>query len=296
MKRFAEEHLSVSCPRRKEKCTVCLKMVAHEDMPSHLDEICPKVEIECSNSSCSIKVFRGELKAHQNICPKQKIACLYSEAGCNAEILREDKQKHLLENVEHHGTVASATVLLLKRELSDVRKQLQSALETKSVPPVTFTITNYKHKKESNHYWQSSYFYTNVQGYKMSLEVDINSDDSDAKNHLSLYCRIASGVNDDSLAWPFPGEITVQILNQSRDLGHYTKTLDWNGADDTVTGKPSKGESKCCWGYPAFISHAELERESKGYLKNDCIYIQVLKVSFPKPWLAYSIIPSSEAS
>ena len=78
LKHFVEEHLSISCPRRKKKCTICLKMVTHEDISSHPDS-CPKVEVECGNLSCSVKLFRGELEAHQNVCPKQKIACPYSE-------------------------------------------------------------------------------------------------------------------------------------------------------------------------------------------------------------------------
>jgi hypothetical protein len=96
------------------------------------------VEVVYSNLSCSIKLFRGQLKVHQNIYPKQKITCPYREAGCSAEILREDRQKHILENSEHHATVASATVLSLRREISNVRNQL----ETKLVPPVTFRIAN----------------------------------------------------------------------------------------------------------------------------------------------------------
>ena len=60
----------------------------HEDMPSHPDS-CPKVEVKCSNLSCSVKLFRGELKVHQNVYPK--IACPYSETGCSAEIHREDR-------------------------------------------------------------------------------------------------------------------------------------------------------------------------------------------------------------
>ena len=29
VKRFTEQHLGASCPRRKKECTVCLEMVAH---------------------------------------------------------------------------------------------------------------------------------------------------------------------------------------------------------------------------------------------------------------------------
>ena len=202
LKRFVEEHLSISCLRRKKKCTICLKMFVHEDMPSHPDSY-PKVEVECSNLSCSVKLFRGELEAHQNVCPKQKIACPYSEAGCSAQILREDKQKHLEENIEHHGTVASTTVLSLKRELSEVSEKFQLSLETKLVPPVTFRMTNYKHRKESDKWWMSPYFYTHAQGYKMKLEVEVNSSEDDSKNHLSLYFCLAPGVNDDFFGMAF---------------------------------------------------------------------------------------------
>ena len=157
--------------------------------------------------------------------------------------------------------------------------------------PVTFRITNYKEMKEKKESWRSPYFYTHAHGYKMRLIVEVNSDTDDAKNHLSLYCHIALGVHDNSLAWPFPGEITLQILNQSRDSGHHSENLDWNGADSA--GKPKKGENYG-WGYPSFISHTDLEKEGKAYLKNDCIYIRVLKVSFSKQWLVCSVIPSNK--
>ena len=74
------------------------------------------------------------------------------------------------------------------------------------------------------------------------------------------------------LAWPFSCELTIQILNQCWDSGHYSRTLDWNHADSDVTAKPSKGEGQSGWGFSAFISHTELEKESKSYLKNDCLF------------------------
>ena len=289
LKRFVEEHLSISCPRRKEKCSVCLEMVTHKYMPSH-PNWCPKVEVECSNLSCSVKLFRGELEVHQNVCPKQKIACPYSEAGCSAEILREDRQKHILENAEHHATIANAKVLSLKRELAKVHDQLESALETKLVPPVTFRLTNYERMKEKREIWRSPYFYTHAQGYKMRLRAEINCTDDDAKDSVALYCFLCQGIYDDSLSWPFWGEVTLQILNQSRDSSHHSGTLEWDHAGDDNAGKPHNG-----WGIVPFISHADLEKDTKirHYLKNDCIYIRVQKVSFPKPWLAFPVVPST---
>ena len=150
--------------------------------------------------------------------------------------------------------------------------------------------------KEKRETWDSPYFYTHTQGYKMGLKADINSSEADASNNFSLYCYLVLGIHDDSLSWPFRGEMTIQILNQSRDSGHYSQTLDWDDADIDITEKPHNDKSKSGWGFSCFISHADLEKETKGYLKNDSIYIRVQKVSFPKQWLACSIIASNESS
>ena len=100
LKKFLDEHSTTMCPRRRVKCDVCNDMVAFEDMELHLSTKCPKVKIKCTNSSCSLELFRDELCTHQFVCPKQKIDCPYSEVGCTAHILREDRQKHLQENTE----------------------------------------------------------------------------------------------------------------------------------------------------------------------------------------------------
>ena len=141
--RLLDEHISNTCPRRRVKCTVCHEMVVHEDMPTH-PNVCPRVEIECSNSGCSLRISREQLTAHQSDCPKQIIPCPYDKAGCNAQIRREDRLKHLLENIEEHATVACSTVLSLRKELADVHKQIKEAIESKGVSPVP----NHRQRKE----------------------------------------------------------------------------------------------------------------------------------------------------
>ena len=176
----------------------------------------------------------------------------------------------------------------LKRELSDVRNQL----ETKLVPPLTFRLINYKQMKEKKEIWRSPYFYTHAQGYKLGLKAEISSDYAD--DAIGLYCYLGPGIHDDFLSWPFRGDVTLQILNQSRDYSHHSRVITWQRADNEVVGKPDKNKRSSSWGFGSFISHAELEDETKEYLKNDCIYIRVQKVSFPKSWLACSVIASNE--
>ena len=290
LRRFLEEHLSSSCLRRQEKCMVCHNMIVYEYMPTH-PNVCPKVEVECNNSGCSVRIFREQLTAHQCVCPKQIISCPYGKTGCNAQILREDRQKHLLENIEQHGKVASNTVLSLRKELNDVRKRLETAkqaFESKCTPPVTFKVPNYRQMKENNGCWNSPYFYTHPGGYKMSLEVEINSQDDNAKDHISLFFFLHPSCNDDSLFWPFAGKITVQLLNQCYDSGHFSKEISWG---DTNKRSTSIGECNTGWGYGTYISHILWryhifpEKEFNHYLVNDCIYFRVLKICNVKPWL-----------
>ena len=278
LKRFLDEHSTTTCPRRRVLCEVCSYMVAYEDKDSHRSTKCPKVKIKCTNSSCSVKLFRDELAAHQCVCPKQIIDCPYSEVGCTAQILREDRQKHLLENVEQHATIATNTIVSLKRELQDAKCL---------VPPVTFKMTNYRQKKEEKVSWTSPSFYTHLGGYKMELDVDICDEDNDG--YLSVFCRLLPGRNDDNLKWPFSTQnlITIQILNQSRDFNHYSDDIDWKGACEVITKKPETGNQ--AWGQAAFISHSRLENVSKSYLENDCVYFRVSKVTIAKSWLTCSV-------
>ena len=289
LRRFLEEHVSSTCPRRGVKCTICDEMVALDDMPSH-PNVCPKVEIECINSGCSVRIFREQLTAHQCVCLKQIIPCPYDEAGCSAQILREDKQKHLLENVERHSTIAKGTVLSLRKELADVNKVLKEAL---GLPPVTFKMPNYSQMKRKSRQWESPCFYTHIGGYKMRLTVKVNPQDSNYKDHLSVHCHLVPGYNDDHLSWPFAGEVIIQILNQVQDSGHYSCTFDWNGADKRSTKNPSKAGGNTGWGFDAFITYAELENEDNSYLKDNCVYFHILKASVGKPWLTCSVKSAS---
>ena len=229
LKRFLDEHSTTTCPRRRVQCEVCSDMVAYEDKDSHRSTKCPKVKIECTNSSCMIKLFRDELAAHQCVCPKQKIDCPYSEVGCTAQILREDRQKHLLENMEQHATIATKTIVSLKRELQDAKCL---------IAPVTFKMANYRQKKENKVNWRSPSFYTHFRGYKMELRVC--SCGEVGTGSLSLYLHLIPGLHDDNLEWPFSieNQIDIQILNQSLDFNHHSVTLRWNRAPEVVTKKP----------------------------------------------------------
>ena len=279
------DHKDTLCPGRKERCRVCRLPVAHAEMPKHRFK-CPKVEVVCTNFGCSVRMLREQLDAHKSICPKEKIPCLYKNSGCNTMILREDRQKHLEENIELHSSIANDTFSALRKELADTK----NALESKRVPPVTYKLSNYSQLKETKGNWNSPCFYTHEGGYKIILRVFAGYHDEDG---LATFIRITSGPNDDKLVWPFVGSIKMEILNQCHDSGHHSHTLRWKRTPDELASsqKPVEGRENSSRGW--FISYADLERESTSqvYLKNDCIYFRVSEASAAaqcKPWLICS--------
>lgn len=283
--RFLEEHLKNECPERKVKCEVCQKKVTYQQMQSH-DDVCPKVEVECTNSGCTVKIYRDQLSAHRNVCPKQKISCPYRLSGCVVAILREDRDKHLQENIESHSAVADMTIKHLQDKLDDAEHKLSDmkmALESRCVTPVTFKMSGYSQKKANQQTWKSPHFYTHSGGYRMQLLVEPTSLTDDCSDHLSVYIEVGSN-NSDELVWPFCGSLIIQILNQDRDSGHYSHTLTCCD-EDAIT----MNDGVC--GYCGFITHTKLEKSVNSYLKNDTVYFRIKSAhvsSQCKPWLTCS--------
>lgn len=295
IKLLLDEHLSNTCPRRMTKCSTCDNTIAFEDLPTH-PGVCPKAEIECTNSGCSVKVSRDQLSPHKSICPKEEIPCPYSTSGCSVRILRQDKQQHLQENMEHHSNIANSTILALRKELKDSN-------EARRIPPVTFKMTNYRQIKEEKGCWKSPYFFSHPGGYKMCLVVHPQSDCSGSKNCLSAYVHIVSGRHDDQLVWPFLGEVKVALLNQRQNDRHHVRTVRWMNTKECAK-KPSAGCENEGLGFSLFISHSTLEgldsssdsdpeeyKTSCMYLKDDCLFFCIQKVSVASkclPWLTPS--------
>ena len=298
VKVFLEEHLKSTCLRRMTACTVCQTLVPYEDLPATHPQVCPKAEIECTNSGCTVKVFRDQLLAHKSVCPKEEIPCPYSTSGCSVRVLREDKLRHLQEEIEHHCTIANNTVVSLRKELKD-------SDDARRIPPVTFKMTNYQQLKEEKGSWRSPYFLSHPGGYKMCLMVHPQSNCSENQNYLAVYIHIVSDRHDDQLVWPFHGEVKVALLNQRKNDRHHVKTVKWLETDECAK-KPSAGGENEGLGFSQFISHSNLEtmdsssesdseqslyKPSRMFLKDDCLFFHVQKVFVASkcvPWLTPS--------
>ena len=122
-------------------------------------------------------------------------------------------------------------------------------------------------------------FYTHLGGYRMQLRVYPNGIDKGKNTHMSVYCHLVPGKNDDSLKWPLKGTVSVSILNQVEDSEHFVKKL-WSSHDvvpDAVAKKPVDVRNEKGWGYPQFVRLSEIEDFSatKQYLMNDALFFGI---------------------
>ena len=130
-------------------------------------------------------------------------------------------------------------------------------------PPCTRTLYNYTAYKKTNSTWWSLPFYSRYGGYKLQLKVDANGTGSGKDTHLSLKVYLLKGENDDSLEWPFSGEITLQILNWSGDVNHGKKLVAHHEARLEYRTKLKRYRASGGRGHPQFISHSVLEGYSQ---------------------------------
>ena len=113
----------------------------------------------------------------------------------------------------------------------------------------------------------------------MCLRVDANGFGNGKTTHVSVFVNLLEGEYDDQLKWPFRGDITIQLLNQSSDKGHREMTVPFHDTlDDEYAGRAVGQKRAKGWGYYAFKAHTDLNTENKAYLKNDCLKFRISKI------------------
>ena len=268
-----EIHNSDECLQRHYKCPHCEADGIYEVMTtSHLEK-CRDLVLTCPNEGCEHKMKRREMGSHQQICPKEVIKCPYHDIGCETEMKREMMDKHMETNTKAH----------LQNSVEKIREHRKC--------PVVIKFSDYSKHKRDEDKWYSSGFYTSAGGYKLRLCLYANGNGDSKGTHVSCYVNLMPGEYDDTLEWPFQGDVTVELLNQLEDKNHYKKIIPFNDKTADACKYRTKKEDTNGWGYGQFIPHTDLGLNSSTntqYLMNDTLYFRVsVNVhSKTKPWLA----------
>ena len=155
------------------------------------------------------------------------------------------------------------------QEITEEVKSDMAALHSHvGLVPFNVTMTDFKMKKFWNSPWYSPPFYTHPRGYKMCLNVYANGNGDGEGSHVSVFLYMMKGEYDDSLKWPFLGDITIQLLNVVGII-HITS---YDYGKRVLEGERS---ATGMLGFPEFTNHRDL---TPRYLKDDCLEFCIKEV------------------
>ena len=190
------------------------------------------------------------------------------------------QQQRIIEQLHNIIQQQQKQIVALNSALTQITLDVQKPLAPVFIPPPDIVMTDFEEHKKAGDLWYSpDTFYSHIGGYKMGLCVYANGHGDGEATHVSVYYCLNRGEYDDQLKWPFRGDITMQLLNQSSDEGHWEETAHFN---DTVSGRHASrvvGQERATsgWGHTRFIGHNKLNTESEEYLKNDCLKFRISK-------------------
>lgn len=266
------------------KCPNCKEELANKYFRDRMVEkeiqglkvYCPNTEKGC--------LWKGELRnvnTHLRACIKEPSHCMYSSIGCIVMLAKEELVNHMDENREEH-------LQLAMHRISELRMN-----STPGKGPITLKMVNYTQLKETNKTWLSPGFYICPGGYKMCLLIYANGNGAGEGTHISYFLCFMPGEYDDHLEWPFQGLISVEVLNQVGNFGHWKDTAPYTSKElKDDNSRVVDKEYGLGFGEPQFVPIVELAYNSDKqcqYLKDDTLYFRVTAEqidSATKPWLA----------
>ena len=150
-----------------------------------------------------------------------------------------------------------------------------------------FTLTEFTKRKQFNNVYYSPPFYSHPHGYKLCIKVLTSGYSLGKDTHISIGAKLMRGDYDNSLQWPFEGDVVIELLNWREDNDHYrgdTISVNRNyDHDGSITGRVTEGEyAPKAWGRPCFISYSSLlynPDTNTEYLQDDCLRLRVVDVA-----------------
>ena len=291
-----DSHLDKACPLTVIDCSFsyagCNERLSRKDMPDHIiQSLALHMSLQATSHQQELIKLNGRIFELETQLGEATVKV--KELETKNHLLQEQLNQECKNRVAVIGQeIKQAQEQRLKGHLSTLRGEIKKARnETKQevikrvedgmavvhnhvgLVPFSFTMPDFEQKKSSNSSWYSPLFYTHPRGYKMCLRVDANGSGNGKNSHVSVFLYMMRGEYDESLQWPFQGDIAVQLLNQVGDGEHHTKVIpvtdsvvDINKYFKRVV---SDERSNHGWGLQTFIYHSNLL--PCNYLKNDCL-------------------------
>lgn len=116
-------------------------------------------------------------------------------------------------------------------------------------------------------------FYTRKQGYKLSLRVDPDGDQTKRNSYLSVYVGIMKGDYDSILPWPFCEQVTFSVIDQQPDAAQRKNVVAVVRPSETpgFSCRPSVEQNPKPFGFRRLISHKVLK--TRRYVEHDTLFL-----------------------
>ena len=306
-----DDHFDCECPLMVLECPFryagCSETFLRRDMADHMNKnLATHMSLQAAIHQEELKKLNAridELEIQLHIARDENEVLIrrleQSHSTQVSAVQKEMKKAHDKKFKSQLGTLKGELkkvqgemkleILAVRDQVSDVvvRNQV-STLDLKSnvaalhyhirLVPVSFTMFGFQQKKISNASWYSPSFYTHPRGYRMCLRVNANGNGVCKGSHVSLYVHLMRGEDDESLKWPFRGEITVQLISNVEDHNNHTAIVHFTECrDDVFCRQVVSGErSSTGRGFHDFLCHSNLLPH---YLKDDCLKLCIKEVN-----------------
>lgn len=222
----------------------------------------------------ALKIVRKVFAVAVSLCKQQ-----FKFVVCFLQCPQRSLAQHLEDGMKKHLELVSQLAIDQQQEINELReivKHCKPFTDSKLYWRVDDFWKKFEDAKHKNCVeLHSPPFYTSPYGYKFKIVMFPFGNGSGEGSHLSMYVRLLPGEYDTLLKWPFEGEITLSLLDQSRDPTRGQRNISQSFSPDPnwkSFQRPSKNGSTLGFGYPQFVSHRGLE--STNYVKENCLFIK----------------------
>ena len=119
-------------------------------------------------------------------------------------------------------------------------------------------------------------FYTEKRGYKLSLRLYPDGDQTQRNRYMSVYVGIMKGHYDPILPWPFRQQVTFTVIDQQYDPSKRRNEVGILNTEQTswrFSGRPTSEENPEVMGIDRLISHKVLF--TRRYVEYDTLFLRV---------------------
>ncbi|XP_068756640.1 TNF receptor-associated factor 6-like [Montipora capricornis] len=293
-KREISIHATEHCIERITACRFCAIKVKWKYLQVHYDEECAQYPTKCVNCGQG-NIPRCKVDEHfEHECPAIQIKCPFNVVGCEFAGLRVDVNEHVhTVMIAHLSDMIKAfrtSEQARNNEMSDIKRNISDLWGSVRASDTSPHVCKYFYMWELYDVGRlrreairgltpvlhSPSFYTALEnGYKFCLRINLNGVDSGKGKHVALFVHAMSGSFDHRLQWPFKGNVSLTLLDQSSQLSapqHITETFRVRDEDLLAFHRPTVERNHKGYGFVDFVPITVLS--DARYVKDDRMLIR----------------------